>query len=76
MPAATDTSATTNLSWNDPQVFLRIAAGKTATVVHHAIADFANLATSVVREEVWGSGTNSAQYGPRRPKLSSLTIPQ
>jgi len=57
-----------------------MAAGKTATAVHYDITDFANLAASVVREEVVSSGTNGAQLvwrtGPRKPKLSSLSIPQ
>lgn len=69
-----------NLSWNDPQVFLRMASGKAGTATYHDISDFANLATSAVREEVVGNGTSGAQLvwrtGARKPKLSSLTIPQ
>ena len=68
------------LSWNDPQVFIKMAAGKAGTATYYDITDFANLATSAVREEIVGNGTSGAQLvwrtGPRKPKLSSLTIPQ
>ena len=33
---------------NDPQVFLRMAAGKTGTVIHYDITDFANLARLIL----------------------------
>ena len=70
-----------NLSWNDPQVFLKMASGKAGTASYYDITDFANLATSAVREEVVGNGSVSGaqlvwRTGPRKPKLSSLTIPQ
>ena len=49
-----------NLSWNDPQVSIKMAAGKAGTATYYDITDFANLATSAVREEVIGNGTSGA----------------
>ena len=83
-PAATamaGQSQPTNLSWNDPQVFLRMAAGKASPVIqYYDIVDFANLSSLMVREEVVANGARGAELvlrdGPRKPKLSALSLPQ
>lgn len=73
-------SAPSTLSWNDPQVFLKMASGKVEAAPYLDIVDFVNLSGAVIREEVVGSGSTGAQLvwrtGPKKPKLSSLTIPQ
>ncbi len=73
--------STGSLSWNDPQVFIKMAAGKAGEVsTHYDITDFVNLSGAVVREEVVGNGATGAQLvwrtGPQKPKLSSLSTPQ
>ena len=77
----TQSTPAQNHSWQDAQVFLRMAAGKGPTPVpYYDITDFASLTSMVVREEVVSSGPSGAELvwrtGPRKPKLSSLTIPQ
>lgn len=73
-------SSPATLSWNDPQVFLKMASGKVEVAPYLDIVDFVNLSGAVIREEVVGSGSTGAQLvwrtGPKKPKLSSLTIPQ
>ena len=71
---------TSNLSWNDPQLVLKMAAGKTGLPSYYDITEFANLASAVIQEEVVGSSAGGAQLvwrtGKQKPKLSSLSIPQ
>ena len=49
------------LSWNDPQLVLKMAAGKTSLPSYHDITEFANLASAVIQEEVVGSSAARAQ---------------
>ena len=63
-------------SWQDPQVHLATATGKSASV-YHDICDFV---TNTVEEEVVIGGQGDQQIivksGPKKPKLEALTLSQ
>ena len=71
---------TSNLSWNDPQLVLKMAAGKTRLPSCYDTTEFANLASAMIREEVVGNSAGGTQLfwrtGKQELKLSSLTISQ
>ena len=79
-PMSTERPLPNDATWADPQIFLKMAAGKAEHETFYDIVDFINLYGTVQQEEVVGSGQNGAQLiwktGPRKPKLSSVTLPQ
>lgn len=81
-PTPAMSTAPTNLSWNDPQVFLRLASGKASPLnQYYDITEFANLSSLVVEDRVVAGGSTGPQLffrdtHERRPKLSSLSIQQ